>query len=336
MNEDCANYKKLLSKKISLWQKINLTHFEYWVHLRNPYNIRKKHYTDCSMISYATFMSLCSHCRDYIDIFLKRHYSVIKEQTPSIQAMIYSDFGLVLFDLGYKDEGVMCMQKAVDVYSIENDKAYMYVYILCSRLNALKYFNRRFDLAKYGFKSCENKHAFDPILTKSYIDLKLFDKAEKAIDDIEKHYGNSWANVFKAELFFEKKQFNLAAKFYSKNKLPYTLPTWRPQYDYKKALAYYYAGWDKNWRKQAMKIKRRKQWDKYYDIESLNECGIERNKEIDAIINSESDNLVFDFDRMIHYLRMLIKIAYQLIKANWPYLFLIFALLFYIIDKLCS
>jgi len=146
------------------------------------------------------------------------------------------------------------------------------------------------------------------VLCRAYIDLKIFDKAEYLLRKLVDH--SCEYDVLQAELSFSKGDYKAAAEAFDKYQLHDYYHFWRPQFDYKKALAFYYSGQTEKWQKQALKIRRRAKWDRFYGIDDIEDEGIKREPEIDTIINSdERDKCFIDTERITHYLKALCYIT---------------------------
>jgi len=261
-------------------------------------------------VEYACFLAACFNDRRYIDDVLKNGFDIgaIKEKTVSRQVQVCMDIGLTLCDLGYYVDGVKYLEKAVELAPDDNENPRIKIdkilptWLLCFRLNNKADRDKRLKL----IKALENKNGeMDTrgILVKSYIDKKMFSEAIEILKSFAKEdlkgYGFLWA-----ELYFAQGDFKTSADAFEKYAFPKPFHFWRAQYDYRKALAYYYSNQIEKCRKQAMKIRRRKNWDRFYNLEELEDVGIKREKFIDEIINSDlPDKFYIDIERIDHYVR---------------------------------
>jgi tetratricopeptide (TPR) repeat protein len=269
-------------------------------------------------IEYACFLAACFRDRKYIDDVFNRGFKIetIKGKTASRQVQVCKDIGLTLCDIGYHEEGIKYLEKAValvpdntDNPRIKFDKV-LSTWLLCLKLNNKEDWDKRLEY----IKAVENKFGRPYVdktgmsmawfLVKTYIDKRMFNEAEdilkKVKDEDLKYVGFLWA-----EFYFAQGNFKTSADAFEKYVLPKDYLIWRSHYDYRKALAYYYSGQTEKCRKQAIKIRNRKRWDRFYNLEELEGVGIKREKFVDEIINSASPyKFYLDTERIKNYIRV--------------------------------
>lgn len=291
----------ILQKRIRPWHIIGLP--LWWLTcIQDNANLywkkAKRNPSSYYIIQYGAFLSICYNDRTFIDEVLDEDLDA-RVDRAKIPAQIYCEIGMALFDQGYKTEGLSYLEKAAKICP---SSEYTYTWLFCTRLNRINDWDKRLKFAERLAKCDPDEHNAIAMLLKSYIDKKLYDQAT---DLIEKVIGeqNDYSFML-AEFNFAQGNFKAAAEAYEKYKLPTLCHFWRPQYNYKKALAFHYSDQPKKMRNQALKIKRRLKWDRFYRLNDLEDEGIQRETVIDEIINSdEPDRILIDPEKASHYLK---------------------------------
>ncbi len=265
--------------------------------------------------AHARILTACYGDRSYIDAVLRNE---LKIEPKCRLLQTYWDIGATLWDLGY-DDGVAYMEKAI---GLEDRKDYKnnLMLIFCLRLNNRTVESKKHEFLKELVDDMPEDTNVKSLLVRAYIDAGRFNDANKLIEELTtaeppEVYGHLWA-----ELYFAQKDFKAASDAFDKYEISKSLYFLTAQYDYKKALAYYYSNQIDKCRKQALKIRRRKKWDRFYRLDDLENNGISRESFIDEIINfATRDNYFFDRDRINHHCRMLGCILWAWIRRH-PYL----------------
>jgi hypothetical protein len=280
---------------------------------------------------WARFLTACFHDRRYIDTVIKQGFDGIKLETESRQVQTYWDIGWTLCDIGYGDEGKEYLEKAIGLESRKESKDNL-ILALCLRLTNKAYWKEKLHLLETLAKEENVKPDISAILAKTYIEQNKFDKADEFINRLTKReleaYGFLWAYFY-----FAQKNLESAVSAFEKYECSEICYFWRAEYDYKKALSYYYLGQNEKWHQNALRIGRRKKWDKFYYIDDISQTGIERVKEIDEIINSEdTDEPFFDFEKTIRCFKMMIYIVRSFLKWNGANILLVLLILLFIYE----
>lgn len=295
-------------------------------------------------MEYACFLAACFNDRKYIDDVFKYGFDIrmIKERRL---VQICRDIGWTLCDLGYYEDGIKYLEKSVELCPDDNKNAEIKnakifsTWVLCFRLNNKADRGKKLEFIKalenkVGKLDVGKEEDMFIILVKTYIDKKMFNEALELLKGLTKEdlkdYGFLWA-----ELYFAQGNFKVSADTFEKYTFPKPFHFWRVQYDYKKALAYYYSDQIEKCRKQAIKIRRRKKWDRFYRLEELGDIGVKREKFIDEIIGSDlSDKFYIDMEKIDHCVRASAYIIWcYLLRWQYPIMviiaIIIFLLLFY-------
>jgi tetratricopeptide (TPR) repeat protein len=316
--------RRLLRKRPGLWDRMNLPIWGYNNHIffemgRNCKELQKAMSGNFPVIK-ACLLTACYCDRKYVDAVLNSiTIDNIKDEKQRLQA--YFDIGMALYDIGYAD-GIKYIEKAIELENRENYKNTM-LWAFTSKLNGKINMEKKIALAEKLIldrnKDYEKSNT-EAVLAKAYIDIGKFDDAEKIVKKLVSEKGNECYAFLLAELCLAQKDFKAATAAFEKYSFPRSMYFWRAQYDYKKALAYYYAGQTEKCREQALKIRRRSRWDRFYRLEDIEDNGIKREPFIDEIISSDArDICIVDLDRINHYRRMLSTVFAAWIKWH-PYL----------------
>jgi len=311
------NMAKLLRKRIWLWHIFHLPLWWCkWIVIDGD-RLRQKAKLEDSLgsysLQYSAFLAVCFNDRSYIDETWRKS-NHIQNIPEFIQADIHTLTGAALYDLGHKISGLDHLEKAVRMCPTDGSnpaKAFSLVFV--ARLNNANTVDKRLEVAERLVKYSPNDTDCNLMLCKTYIDKKMFGKFDELIDHCVKKYG-----FLLAEYHFAKGNFKAAVEAYEKYKLPDLFHYWRAQYDYKRALAYHYCDQPNKTRKEALRIKRRLKWDRFYRLSDLDDIGIERVAEIDSIIYSDQDcRLFFDPEKAHHYLRAFGWILHFWLMRRW-------------------
>lgn len=205
---------------------------------------------------WARFLAVCLNDRGYIDAAIKKGFDGIILETKSRQVQTYWDIGWTLCDLGYEDEGVDYFEKAIGLESRKEYKDNLIV-VFCMRLNNKVYLEKSLNLLETLTIKENASPSVTALLAKTYIEQNRIDKAKEFMGRLTKieleAYGFLWAYFY-----FAQENFKSAVSAFEKYECPKVCYFWRAEYDYKKALSYYYSGQDEKWRKQTLRIKQRK------------------------------------------------------------------------------
>ena len=268
----------------------------------NIRNARKENPPGPFCLEHARLLSGCYSDRKYIDTVLEHAGFEIKTGQEKKWIQAYSDIGLTLCDLGYCSEGIPYLEKAIDLEKRPEFRSHLTL-LLCCRLNDKASCKKRLDLAQTLANDRPTDTNVKALFAKACIDARRFDDAEKAVREIVKKYPKAYGFLL-AELRFSSRDFKAASDAFDRYKIGRGLRFWWAEYDYKKALAYYYSDQQDKSRRQAMRIRRRMKWDRFYKLHDIENAGIERVPAIDEIIESdEEDNVLFDVDKISHYFR---------------------------------
>jgi len=212
----------------------------------------------------------------------------------------YIDIGLILYDLGCRDDGVELVEKGIALARACADctpgTATNALYLLICRLNDQKYWGRRLDYADQMTAAHPENDTAHLLLAKAYIDSGRHDDAKRLLDDLISC--KPYCRVYLADLYFAMSDYGAAAALYDEYALPDYADWWHAQFDYKKAAAYYHTGQTEKWKKQAKEIGHRVAWDRFYRVDCLEAEGVERISEIDAEIAKWTYERRFDPVRM--------------------------------------
>jgi hypothetical protein len=323
----------LLKNNPRLWQIIHLPsnfyHFAIEYRIRIRKNAIKENPPGFYSYQWVRFLAACFNDRKYIDAILDQGFGGIEHEIESRKAQIYWDIGWTLCDLGYEDEGVVYLEKGINLQNIKLYKDNL-ILALCMRLNNRKYQEKKLLLLESLAKEETVELDIIALLAQSHIEHNNFDKAKEFIDKLSKGELETHEYLW-AYLYFAQKNFKAAVGAFEKHKFPDTCYFWRAEYDYKYALSCYYSGQEEKWRKIAMEIGRRKKWNKFYGIDYIAQSGVDRVGEIDAVINSGNvDGLPFDIEKMKHYFAMIRLIVWSFVKRNAAYILLVFIILLFV------
>lgn len=326
---------------ITFWQTFNLTQCEQMIFIELLYGARSKPkddlYRKANTIFNANCVSTFTADRNYLDVVCGKR-DIFDNMPLKNLAHAYFSMGLTLYNIGYQEDGLDYIRKSISICEkanrqLENDKT-QYQWFLCTKLNAKKYFYERYKLSERLYREKPDS-AFDIILVKSLIDCDMLDDADFLMLKVAARYSLNQQRILEADLLIAKKEYQSAAEKYYRVKFPRSMSFWRSQFDYKKALAFFYSNREEDWRKQTKKIAYRKHWDKYYDIDNVSEYGIQRIPEIDEAITGQNNyKFYLDADRLCHYFFMAPRIFIVNFKNYWHYYFYAIVVVFFIAVKL--
>ncbi|AQQ09253.1 Tetratricopeptide repeat containing protein [Sedimentisphaera cyanobacteriorum] len=323
-----ATKEKILSQKIAIKNILALPAMTYSYPVSRYNFCRKRAEKETGIgfftVQYARLLSACYYDRSYIDSVINCGIDFDSMATPQKCELCFN-IGWFYCNLNFIAEGIEYMQKAVDC---------------CEDEKFLR--NLRFNLAIYLsevdkgkaldiFNALEEFFGAKIFAIKVYIDSGDLEKAGELFEKSRFGPGKDLdTSFFEAEFHFAGKDFEKASKAFDickSHRFCFT-PQWQLTYDYKKASTYYYAGQFKKAHKQAIKIRNRKNWDKFYNLDLIDTHDMVRIPEIDAVL---SNNFVYrwylDIDRMFYYINKIRMIGYGYIKRNWAYIFFIFILI---------
>lgn len=253
--------------------------------------------------------------RQYIDIMLEHAKDIIEPSKKKMWAQAYMNVGLTMCDLGYSRDGISYIEKAISLEERPDFKN-RYILLLCYRLSNEACHEKLIELAKTLVNDEPQNPLAKIILVKAYIDDKRFDEAKANIEDIVKENPKAFGFLF-AELYFSLKDYKAASDAFDKYDINRKLYFWLPEYDYKKAAAYYYSGQQEKVRKQDKKIRRRMKWDRFYRLNGIEKFGIEKIPAIDEMIESGGiDNIFIDTEKISHYFKTIQHLVFLYIKEK--------------------
>jgi hypothetical protein len=260
---------------------------------------------------FAPKLAICSD-RSIIDTALRLPLD-IDRQTIMQQCIIYLDIGTVLYDLGYQLEGYNYLYKLMEIYFTSEEKLpYFYALSPCFRFNRKKHWIKRKEYVNRLAERFPDNMGIKQLQVKSSIDLnELVDAETKLKELIAVH--RDWGEFLQADLFFAHNNYAAAVDTYRKFKFPDMYHFWRPQYDYKEAVALFKINQPEKWRKKATKIGQRLAWDRFYRIDNLESEGVERISEIDEVINaSKNDKRLFYSEQVFLFVKRFPRVIFEL------------------------
>lgn len=188
-------------------------------------------------------------------------------------------------------------------------KGYIAFWAMCSRAREKRHANKLMQCAQRFHELYPNDVNARIALIHARIANGIFDAAKR--DICELIAADEGYSVYLVDLYYAIKDFEQASIIYDSYKLAKGEDFVRPQFDYRKASAYYHTHQEVKWRRIAKNIGRRLAWDKFYRLNYLALENVERIPEIDEYIRSvPARQLLLDFERMALYLRRLPRIAW--------------------------
>jgi tetratricopeptide (TPR) repeat protein len=295
----------LLQIRPSVWQLLRLP---WWyptqvVHMRDVQkNAIKEVQPGPFCIEHTCLLSAHFGDRNYLDTVLDRIECRIETGQEKHWIQAFCDVGLTLYDLGYRDDGIRYLEKAIDLEQRPNSKHHLKRQ-LGFRLNDSESWQKRLQLAQALVTEDPDDTNAKALLAKACIDLETFEEAQRTVEELMKDYPRAYGFLL-AELYFAQRNFASAASAFERYEIPWVLHFWLAQHHYRKGIAFYYTAQEGRWREQALKIKRRLLWDRFYNLNDLEDAGIERIPAMDEVIESkESDKILIDTEKAAHYLR---------------------------------
>lgn len=301
---------------------------------KNVRRARKENPPGPFCLVHARLLAACYCDRKYIDVMLEHASFESKPVEEKIRIQAYLDIGLTLCDLGYSSEGISHIEKAISLEK-RPDFRNGYILHLCLRLYNEARYEEVIELAKTLLHDDPRNPIAEMLLQKAYTDAGRFDEEHHAdIRDLVRECPRDFGFLL-PEFHFSLKDFKAASDAFDKYDINRRLCLWLPEYDYKKAVAYYYSDQQHKCRSQAARIRRRMKWDRFYRLDAIEKVGIERVPAIDEMIQSnEVDNVLFDTERISHYFKTLRHFMYlYIIEYRW-YIISFLIVLVYFLAKL--
>lgn len=281
-------------------------------------------------LAHAQLLAALRCDRKYIDVALEHvHFDTqCPDPRPWIQA--YLDVGLTLCNLGHCRDGISYIEKAIALETRPDHRTRMKTW-LCFRLNARVNPEKTLKLAEALANEKPEDTVVKAVLAKAYMDARRLDEAEDVIKAIVKEHPTRFGFLM-AGLHFVRKDFQATMRAFDQYKIHRVLHFWLPEYDYKKALAYHYCNQRDKCRDQALRIRRRMKWDRFYSLDAIEKAGIERVPAIDEMIQSdEVDNDLVDTERILHYFKNVRRIIHlYIIEYRWYIISFLMVLLYFL------
>ena len=283
-------------------------------------------------LAHAQLLTACRCDRKYIDVALEHVVfdTQCSDPRPWIQA--YFDVGLTLCNLGHHRDGISYIEKSLSLETRPDQRTLIKTH-LALRLNARANPQKTINFVEALASEKPEDTLVKAVLAKAYIDAGRLDEGEGVAKTLVKEHPARFGFLM-AGLHFMRKDFQAAMRAFDQYPISWVLHFWLPEYDYEKAVAYYYCNQHDKCRAQALRIRRRMEWDKLYRLDAIEEAGVERVPAVDEMIASnESDNLFFDWDKSLHYSRAVLHITRLYAAEHWHVLFLVFAVLVVLLSK---
>ena len=272
-------------------------------------------------LAHAQLLAACACDRKYIDLALEHvHFdSQCPDPRPWIQS--YFSVGWTLCDLGHCCDGISYIEKAIALETLPDERSRMKMW-LCFRMNAQVNSEKMLKLAEALANEKPDDRLAESVLAKAYTDAGRFDEAEDVIKAIMEELPTTFGFLL-AGLHFARKDFQAAGRAFDQYRIYQILDFWLPEYDYKKAVTYYYCNQRDKWIAEALRIRRRMKWDKVYRL-AIDKAGIERVPDIYQMMQSDQvDNNLFDADKISHYCKNLRCIMRLYIETRWHIILLL-------------
>jgi tetratricopeptide (TPR) repeat protein len=321
---------KLLEIRPSLLEMLRLPWW-YNRHVAIANSIRKKAKKENPAgpfcLAYTQLLAACYCDRTYIDVALEHVHFNTRCSNPKQWMQAYLDVGLTLCNLRYQCEGISYVEKAISLETRPDYRIRMKTW-LCFRLNAQMNPEETLKLVEDLASEKPEDTVVKAVLAKAYLDTGRLDEAADVIKTLVEETPTRFGFLM-AGLHFARKDFQAAMRAFEQYGIHRrALHFWLPEYDYKKALTYHYCNQRDKCRVQALRIRRRLKWDKFYRLDAVEKGTIERVPAVDEMINSnEPDNAFFDWDRISHYWAALRCIAMLYVAEYWHILVLLFVVL---------
>jgi len=256
-------------------------------------------------------LAICSN-RSIIDKILQFPVEIGK-LSDICQGLIYSDIGLVLHDLGFQQEGDIYLEKSIKIY-FRSQEALSYDFALspCFRFNRKENWVKRKEYVKRLIDFLPDNPYLKQLQIKALIDLNELVEAEEILKELMSLH-RDYGEFLQADLFFAQGNYTAAVDTYRKFVFPDMYHFWRPQYDYKEAVALFKVNQSEKWRKKAFKMGQRLAWDRFYLIENLESEGVERISKIDEVINaSRNEKKLFYPEQVFLFIKRLPRVIFEL------------------------
>ncbi|MHC4474715.1 MAG: tetratricopeptide repeat protein [Planctomycetota bacterium] len=287
-------------------RRTNLLCLPWWYNVMPPDYIRRRAQRENPpgpfCLAHARLLAAWFGDRKYIDTVLQHTVFEVKPGQKTVWIQAYLDVGATLCDLGYSSEGIPYIEKASSLEDRPDFRNSCIVY-LCYRLSNEGSDQKVIDLAETVLADEPENRIAKLLLERAYINTGRYDKEHTGLAELVTRDPQSFGFLL-AELFFALKDFKRAADAFDKYEIHRWSHFWLPEYDYKKASAYYHCNQRDKWRAQVLRIRRRMKWDKFYRLDAIDKAGIERVPDIDEMIQSDQvDNILFDPDKISHYFK---------------------------------
>lgn len=259
----------------------------------------------------APKLAVCND-RSIVDKVLRLPLDINKLATIQ-QCIIFLDIGLALHDLAFWKEGDEYLEKSIEMYFNASDAlSYDFALSSCFRLNRKEHWIKRIEYINRLAERFPDNMGIKQLQVKALIDLNKFAEAETKLKELMSVH-RDWGEFLQADLFFAQSNYAAAVDTYRKFAFPEMYHFWRPQYDYKEAVALLKTNQPEKWRRKAAQIGQRLAWDKFYLIDNLESEGVERISEIDEVINaSKKVRRLFYSDHIYLCARRFPRIAFEL------------------------
>jgi hypothetical protein len=319
----CPRFWQLLW--LPWWYDINRLYLNVFVR-----KARKENPPGPFCLAHARLLSAYYCDRKYIDVMLKHARVAIETGEEKRWVQAYLDVGMTLCDLGHFSEGISYIEKAI---ALEKRPSFRNKCILhlCYRLSSESKYEKAVELAKTLLNDEPKNSIAKMVLVKASIDSGMLKGEYANIRELVTEYPKAFGFLL-AEFHFSLKDFKAASDAFDKYDINRRLSFWLAEYDYKKAVAYYYSDQQDKCKRQTAKIKRRMKWDRFYKMDAIEKAGVERVSAIDKMIQSgEVDKSIFDREKTLHYFKTIGHIMRLYLEFRWYIILLLIVLIFFLV-----
>jgi tetratricopeptide (TPR) repeat protein len=248
---------------------------------------------------YACFLSNCSHDRNFLDA-ITVNQGLCPDPWTDEYALVQHQIGRALCDLGFHADGIRHIREAITHDT--GSGRYLYWAQLARYLNTAADVTERLWLSENLLLELQEKYKdeYHAIRARAFIDAGRLDEAAALVPKLPSIF-----RFVEAELYFAQKDYQRAAAVFAVCGVSGWFYWWRPQFDYKEALTYFYLGQTDKCRRKVLAMRRRSKWDRFYRLQDVEQFGAKREPFIDDILNSDGpDNCLIDREKWAHYRRM--------------------------------
>jgi tetratricopeptide (TPR) repeat protein len=263
----------------------------------------------------AVVMAICHFDRKFIDRVIQE--VDINALSEKCQWKAYFEAGVALCDLGFAEEGIQYLEKAVQLEKFTSGPPHLSILMLCTRTKNKTAWEKRIRYALEVNKVFTGSIFFKYYLAKAYIDLAVWNKAKEVLDEIMSV--DDGGRIFLADYHYSRGEYQLSSDIFDRYCLGDSLDILHPQFDYKRTVSYYKTNQTDKWKRMTKHIGYRKAWDKYYRLENLENEGVVRIPEIDQVIEAAAKQKRFiRWDKLSFVMR---RLPWVLWVSFWVYRF---------------